>query len=167
MVNHIKHHGDSPRSPWCFYKPVLKALSGPASGKPIQRLQPPCSLRKKRAESPHPCAPPAGNLVYNQFMARKHSLEILLKELRQRLPTLAERYGVETLEVFGSYVRAEQKADSDLDVLVTFQEAPSLLTFIALENYLSDELGVKVDLVMKDSLKPAIGKVILSEAMPV
>ena len=105
--------------------------------------------------------------MYNQFMVRKRSLERLLKELRQQIPLLAERYGVETLEVFGSYVRAEQKADSDLDLLVTFREAPSLLTFIAIENYLSDELGVKVDLVMKDSLKPAIGKVILSEAMPV
>lgn len=74
---------------------------------------------------------------------------------------------METLEVFGSYVRAEQKVDSDLDLLVTFQEAPSLLTFIAIENDLSDELGVKVDLVMKDSLKPAIGKVILKEAVPI
>jgi len=103
--------------------------------------------------------------VYNHFMAKKRSLETLLEALRQQLPTLAERYGVETLEVFGSYVRAEQKADSDLDILVTFREAPSLLTFIAIENYLSDTLGIKVDLVMKDSLKPAIGKVILSEAM--
>jgi len=100
-------------------------------------------------------------------MAHKRSLETLLKELRQQLPTLAKRYDVETLEVFGSYVRAEQKADSDLDILVTFHEEPSLLTFIAIENCLSDALGVKVDLVMKDSLKPAIGKVILSEAMPV
>jgi predicted nucleotidyltransferase len=105
--------------------------------------------------------------VYHQFMARKRSLESLLKVLHQKLPYLAERYGVETLEVFGSYVRAEQKADSDLDLLVTFREAPSLLTFISIENYLSDELGVKVDLVMKDSLKPAIGKIILKEAMPV
>ena len=100
-------------------------------------------------------------------MPRKHSLESLLKALCRQLPSLAERYGVETLEVFGSYVRDEQKADSDLDVLVTFHEGPSLLTFIAIENHLSDALGVKVDLVMKDSLKPAIGKVILKEAMPV
>jgi hypothetical protein len=100
-------------------------------------------------------------------MAHKRSLETLLKALRQQLPLLEERYGVETLEVFGSYVRSEQKAGSDLDVLVTFREEPSLLTFIAIENYLSDTLGVKVDLVMKDSLKPAIGKVILNEAMPV
>ena len=80
---------------------------------------------------------------------------------------LAERYSVEKLEVFGSYVRDEQKADSDLDVLVTFIEAPSLLTFIAIENYLSDLLGIKVDLVMKDSLKPNIGQQILREAIPV
>ena len=100
-------------------------------------------------------------------MESKRSLESLLKILRQRLPTLAEHYGVETLEVFGSYVRDEQKTDSDLDILVTFREAPSLLTFVAIENYLSDELGVKVDLVMKDSLKPAIGEIILNEAMPV
>jgi len=74
---------------------------------------------------------------------------------------------VETIEVFGSYVRAEQRNDSDLDVLVTFRDAPSLLTFIELENYLSDTLGIKVDLVMKDSLKPKIGEHILREAVPV
>jgi uncharacterized protein len=51
--------------------------------------------------------------------------------------------------------------------LVTFKEVPSLLTFIAMENYLSDLLGVKVDLVMKDSLKPKIGQHILREAISV
>jgi uncharacterized protein len=100
-------------------------------------------------------------------MARKRSLESLLEILRQQIPMLAERYSVEKLEVFGSYVRSEQKKDSDLDVLVTFKEEPSLLTFIAIENYLSDLLGVKVDLVMKDSLKPVLGKNILREAIPV
>jgi predicted nucleotidyltransferase len=105
--------------------------------------------------------------VYNQIMERKRSLESLLNILRQQIPFLAERYGVETLEVFGSYVRDEQKQDSDLDVLITFKEDPSLLTYIAIENYLSDLLGLKVDLVMKDSLKPRIGEQILSEAIPV
>ena len=100
-------------------------------------------------------------------MARKRSLASILKLLRQQIPTLTERYSIETLEVFGSYVRSEQQKDSDLDVLVTFKKVPSLLTFLAIENYLSDLLGVKVDLVMKDSLKPAIGKNILREAIPV
>jgi uncharacterized protein len=100
-------------------------------------------------------------------MARALSLEKILEILRKQLPILAERYSVEKLEVFGSYVRSEQNKDSDLDILVTFKEAPSLLTFIAIEHYLSDLLGVKVDLVMKDSLKPKIGGHILREAIPV
>ena len=100
-------------------------------------------------------------------MARKRSLEKILEVLRQQIPMLTEHYNVETLEVFGSYVRSEQKKDSDLDVLVTFKEDPSLLTYIAIENYLSDLLGIKVDLVMKDSLKPKIGQQILQEAIPV
>ena len=80
---------------------------------------------------------------------------------------LGERSSVETLEVFGSYVRSEQHQDSDLDILVTFKEVPSLLTFLAIENYLSDPLGIRVDLVMKDSLRPKIGQRILREAIPV
>lgn len=100
-------------------------------------------------------------------MARTRSLKKMLEILRQQIPILAERYSVEKLEVFGSYVRDEQKKDSDLDILITFREVPSLLTFIAIENYLSDLLGVKVDLVMKDSLKLKIGRQILREAIPV
>ena len=69
--------------------------------------------------------------------------------------------------IFGSHVRQEQHSDSDLDVLVTFSETPSLLKFIALENYLSDLLGVKVDLVMQDALKPNIGPHILREVIGV
>jgi predicted nucleotidyltransferase len=42
-----------------------------------------------------------------------------------------------------------------------------IFSFIAIENYLSDLLGVKVDLVMKDLLKPKIGQQILREAIPV
>jgi len=106
-------------------------------------------------------------VLYNLAMARKQSLKKFLEILHQQIPLLKERYSVEKLEVFGSYVRQEQTQDSDLDVLVTFKEAPSLLTFIAIENYLSDLLGVKVDLVMKDSLKPKIGQQILNEAITV
>jgi uncharacterized protein len=51
--------------------------------------------------------------------------------------------------------------------LVTFAEPPGLLTFLALENYLTDVLGVKVDLVMREALKPAIGEHVLRELVPV
>jgi predicted nucleotidyltransferase len=91
----------------------------------------------------------------------------ILSKLKELLPELSDRYKVQELGVFGSYVRQEQRNDSDLDILVTFLEAPSLLKFIELENYLSDVLGIKVDLVMIDALKPAIGKHILKEVMRV
>jgi predicted nucleotidyltransferase len=90
-----------------------------------------------------------------------------LVTLRQLLPELAEKHHVRSLEVFGSYVRGEQNAESDLDVLVTFDKTPGLLQYVALENHLSDLLGVKVDLVMKSALKPRIGQNILREAVPV
>ncbi len=51
--------------------------------------------------------------------------------------------------------------------MVEFEHAPSLLKFIEIEQYLTDLLGVKVDLVLKDALKPAMGRRILSELVPV
>jgi predicted nucleotidyltransferase len=91
----------------------------------------------------------------------------LLSVLRKHLPALATQYRIKSLGLFGSYVRKAQKPTSDLDILVEFNEAPSLFEFIRLEHRLSDLLGVRVDLVMKDSLKPAIGKRILQEVVAV
>lgn len=100
-------------------------------------------------------------------MPKRDRLQTFMTILHQRLPELTEQYNIATLEVFGSYVRHEQQKNSDLDILVTFSKPPSLFKFVRLENHLSDTLGVKVDLVMKDSLKPAIGKHILREAVSV
>ncbi len=102
-------------------------------------------------------------------MSRKRtplpSAEAVQRILHELLPDLRARYAVSTLGVFGSYVRGEQRPRSDLDVLVEFDRAPSLLTFIALENELSDRLGVRVDLVMRRALKPRIGERILQEVV--
>ena len=95
------------------------------------------------------------------------SLDRAIKELRQFMPELQRRYKVKTLGVFGSYIRGEQHKGSDLDLLVEFYDPPSLLRFIEMEHYLGDRLGVKVDLVMKDALKPAIGKRVLNEVIAV
>ena len=91
------------------------------------------------------------------------TLERLVSRLRAHLPDLSLRYQIASLGVFGSYIRGEQRPDSDLDLLVEFQEPPSLFQFIRLENELSDVLGIDVDLVMKSALKPAIGRSILHE----
>jgi hypothetical protein len=92
--------------------------------------------------------------------------EDLKGRLRQVLTYLSKRFGVTTLGVCGSYVRHQQRPDSDVDLLVTFGEMTSLFRFIELENYLSDLLGVPVDLVLKDALKPRIGARVLEEVVP-
>ena len=97
------------------------------------------------------------------MVTNQNTLTQIIEALRRMRPLLSARYQVESLGVFGSYVRSEQRPDSDLDILVSYREPPGLLKFIELENYLSDTLGIKIDLVMKDSLKPHIGEHILHE----
>lgn len=89
------------------------------------------------------------------------------KILKQHLPDLSKKYSISYLGIFGSYVRGEQKEDSDLDVLVEFSKTPDIFEFIGLKQEISDMLGVKVDLVMKNALKPTIGKRILEEVVQV
>lgn len=90
-----------------------------------------------------------------------------LDQLRQARQSLAARYQVEMLGVFGSYVRNQQHEGSDLDILVTFSEPPSLFRLVALQDELSALLGIPVDLVMKTSLKPSTGQHILKEMVEV
>jgi predicted nucleotidyltransferase len=95
------------------------------------------------------------------------NLADILKTLAAHREELQQRYRVKELGVFGSVVRGEQKGTSDVDILVEFDEDArlGLLKFINLENYLSELLGVKVDLVMKSALKPRIGKHVVKETV--
>jgi uncharacterized protein len=96
-------------------------------------------------------------------------LEKVKQILQARKPYLYQEYGVTEIGVFGSYVRGEQKDSSDLDILVTLTDPPriSLLGLVNLQNYLSDLLGVKVDVALKDNLKKRIGRRILQEVVPI
>ena len=100
-------------------------------------------------------------------MDERTPLEAILGALREMLPMLRSRYRVRDIGLFGSYVRQGERSGSDLDVLVTFEEAPSLLRFLELENLLADRLGLPVDLVMRVALKPRIGSRILRDVVPV
>ena len=93
------------------------------------------------------------------------TLDEILDTLRTHLPGLRERYSVRSLGVFGSYVRGEQGARSDLDIQVEFERAPTLFQLVDLQDEISALAGVKVDLVLKRTLKPAIGRHILSEVV--
>lgn len=94
-------------------------------------------------------------------------LEEIKLTLQRIMPEIKERYKVKYLGVFGSYVRGEASQTSDLDLLVEFEQAPTLYEFIRMERYLSDQVGIKVDLVTKKTLRPYIGKRILAEVVAV
>jgi len=90
-------------------------------------------------------------------------LEEIDRILTKEMPELRAQFGVRELGVFGSCVRNEQTAGSDVDLLVSFERPVGFLTFLRLEKYLASLLGAKVDLVSRKALKPAIGRRILSE----
>jgi len=94
-------------------------------------------------------------------------LDEIRKILKEHEKELREKYKIKEIGIFGSYVRGEAKESSDIDILVEFEPDAriSLLDFVELENYLSDILGIKVDLVEKSALKPRIGEQILSEVI--
>lgn len=95
------------------------------------------------------------------------AMEKIINILKQNMPVFRERYNVNKLELFGSYVRGNQDKDSDIDILVEFDEVIDLFKFIELEEFLSELLCRKVDLVMKDTLKSRIRDSVLKEAISI
>lgn len=86
--------------------------------------------------------------------------------IRQHGDVLAEEYGVAVVGLFGSYVRGEHSEESDLDLLAEILRPISLLELVGAELYLSDNLGVKVDLIPRRSVREELRDMILEEAVP-
>jgi hypothetical protein len=93
--------------------------------------------------------------------------EDILRVLREERARLANSYAVKTLAVFGSVARHEDRDNSDLDVLVEFDQTPGFFKFLGLEEELSRLTGRTVDLVERRSMKSAIGAIVDKEAVPV
>lgn len=97
----------------------------------------------------------------------KNKLDQIVTKLREELPFIQKEFDVDEIELFGSYLRNEQTLKSDMDLLVTFRKTPGLFKFLRLENYLSDILKIKVDLVLKDSIKLILRNQILKHALSI
>ncbi|MDH7606653.1 MAG: nucleotidyltransferase family protein [Candidatus Bathyarchaeota archaeon] len=93
------------------------------------------------------------------------SLEEIKNILARHREELRQKFKVKEIGIFGSFVRGEQRKRSDIDLLVEFEKPPSLFEFMDLEDYLSKLLGLKVDLVTSNALKPRIGEQILREVV--
>lgn len=91
------------------------------------------------------------------------TFEEIKEIIQEHKENLKKEYGVKEIGIFGSYVRGEQKAVSDVDILIELERPVGFVKFMKLEKRISDILGVKVDLVTKRALKPYIGQRILQE----
>ncbi len=91
------------------------------------------------------------------------NLKDIKKTLNAEKPFLREKFKVAEIGIFGSFVRNEQRVDSDVDILVDFDGKIDLFDLLELEEYLVNLFGRKVDLVTRKTLKPYIGQRILAE----
>jgi predicted nucleotidyltransferase len=97
-------------------------------------------------------------------MEKLDEIRIIIKKNRD---VLAEKYGVAVVGVFGSYVRGEQREKSDIDLLVDILHPISLLELVGAEIYLSEILGLRVDLVPKRDVREELRETILAEAVAI
>jgi len=89
-----------------------------------------------------------------------------LELLRQHEPIIRKRFGVAKIGIFGSFVRGEERPESDVDVLVTFKKGQKTFDhYMDCKFYLEDLFGRKVDLVMKGAIKKRLKEYILREVV--
>ena len=80
----------------------------------------------------------------------------LLTILRTHKPTLAERFGVTSLSLFGSFARDQATDESDVDILVGYDAPATSRSFFGVQFYIEDLLGRRVDLVTNNALRKEI-----------
>ena len=92
----------------------------------------------------------------------------VLSALSSRRTELEDRFGVVAIALFGSVGRGDASDASDLDLLVDFNRPVTLFDLAALEEYLSESLGFeRVDVVLRNSILPALRESILRDAIDV
>ncbi|MCL7422091.1 MAG: nucleotidyltransferase family protein [Methylobacter sp.] len=94
-------------------------------------------------------------------MNRQQALTILTRVK----PELMRRFGVTRLALFGSTVRDEARADSDVDILVSFDGPATSRVYFGVQFYLEDKLGCPVDLVTEKAMRAELRPYIEQEAI--
>lgn len=86
-------------------------------------------------------------------------ITVILKLMKKELK---KQFKVRRIAIFGSYARGEENNNSDVDIMVEFDEAPGI-EFIELADKLEEALHLKVDLVSRKAIKPRLFKQIEKE----
>jgi uncharacterized protein len=85
----------------------------------------------------------------------KVSIEQIKAMLHKQGSFIHKTFKIKILGVFGSYARNESTMESDLDILVCYDEDTTLFNKIELQHYLEELFGIKVDLVAEEYIKPS------------
>jgi len=88
----------------------------------------------------------------------------LTKKIEEKVISFLKNCGAKKISVFGSYVRGEATSESDLDIIVDFDENISLLDIVGFEFELTEQLGIKVEILTEKAISPYIIEDVLSEA---
>jgi len=88
----------------------------------------------------------------------------LLKRLQSIKPQIKNRFHVKEISSFGSYIRNEQKAKGDIDLLVDFDSNADFIDYMGLNIFLEEELHTVVDIVPKNSLRAELKEQVIKEA---
>ncbi len=109
-------------------------------------------------------------LAEHRELARRRASDALLDALVEKRDEVREflrRHGITSLRVFGSALHGDARPESDLDLLVSFDEGrtPGFIGFGAMERELSEILGLDVDLQTPASLSKHFRRRVLEEAL--
>lgn len=90
----------------------------------------------------------------------------VISTLKEHEKLIRQKFGVKKIGIFGSFARGEEKEDSDLDVLVVFEEGQKTFdNYMDLKFYLEDLFGREIDLVTERALKPQLKTIIMKEVV--
>jgi len=89
----------------------------------------------------------------------------LVEKLNNSQWEIHQRFHAQIKGIFGSWVKNQQNPQSDLDILVEFGPQADLFNFVALSNYLEEQLQLPVDVVPINSLREELKDQILNEAV--
>jgi len=95
-------------------------------------------------------------------MTRQEEIEETLRNLQGRI---RRDFRADVIGLFGSYARGEERASSDVDLLVRFQEGATLFDMVGMADFLEDELQAKVDIVPIDTLRPEFRERVFREVV--
>lgn len=95
----------------------------------------------------------------------ENHVEQILRLLRDQQLEIKQRYKAEVKGLFGSVARGEAQRESDLDLLVDFDEEADLFDYVGLSQFLEEKLKRKIDLVPRRALREEIRAKVLEEAI--